>query len=79
MGPDNFFFDPGRVKSAIYSLSLENFPKKSKNFQLYALWVKKSHRFGSKTTQIKDMSASYLLRVKSMIGSGQGPSLGLTL
>jgi len=29
----------------------------------------------SKSTQLKDGLASYLLKVKSMLGSGQGPSL----
>jgi len=31
--------------------------------------------FGSKSTRVKGRSASYLLRVKSKLGLGQGPSL----
>jgi len=39
------------------------------------LGQKKSRRVGSESTRVKAGSASYLLRVKSKLGSGQGPSL----
>jgi len=44
------------------------FPKSHKFF-------KKSLQLGSKSTRVKDGSASYLLRVKDTFGLGQGPSL----
>jgi len=40
---------------------------------------KNSLRVGSESTRVKGGSASYLLRVKSKLGSGQGPSPVLTL
>jgi len=43
-----------------------------KNIKLYFLC------FRSKSTRVKSGSASYLLRVKSKLGSGQGPSLQKT-
>jgi len=50
---------------------------KNHNFQIFDLRVKKisSGQIRSKSTQVKDGSDSYLLRVKSMLGSGQAPSL----
>jgi len=39
---------------------------------------KKSLQVGSKSTWVKGGSASYLLQVKSKLGSGQGPSLCLS-
>jgi len=77
-GPEN---DPGQVSSAIFGLGLENFRLKSQIFQFFPfhsgqkkyLWV------GSKSTRVKDGSASYLLRVKSMLRLGQGPSLPETI
>jgi len=81
-------FDPGRVRSvfcssgqvgwAIYGsgLNLENFPQTMSNFLFFFLsGQKKSLRVGSERTLVKGRSASYLLRVKSKLGSGQGPSL----
>jgi len=38
---------------------------------------KKLLQFGSGNTRVKAGSASYLLQVKSNLGSGQGPSLDL--
>jgi len=77
-------FDPGRVGSnfwcsgwvalAIFGLSLglENFPQKSQIFQFFAIRVKKNlGGLGQKVPWL----ASYLLRVKSMLVSCQGPSL----
>jgi len=46
-------------------------PKNPKIFNFFSFGSKKSLRVGSKL----DGFASYLLRVKSMLGSGQGPSL----
>jgi len=64
-----------RVWSAIYGcgFNLENFPYKRQ--YLLPFGSKKSLRVGSKSTQVKGGLASYLLRVKSKLGSGQGPSL----
>jgi len=55
-------------------------PKYNKFFYFSPLVLQKSLRVGSKSTQVKDSSASYLLRVKSMLGPGrvmscQGQSL----
>jgi len=48
-------------------------------FPIFSFWVKKSHQVGSKNTQVKEGSGSYLLQVKSVLGSvwvgSQGPSL----
>jgi len=41
----------------------------------FLLGSKKSVRVGSKSTRVKGRSASFLLRVKSKLGSGQGSSL----
>jgi len=56
-----------RVGSAIYGLGLnwENFPPKHQIFQFFP--------FGSKSTRVKGGLPSYLLRIKSKLGSGQGP------
>jgi len=70
MGPGQF--SVGRVGLAIFGLDLENFPWKSLFFPFGS---KKSHRVGSKSTSVKDGSASYLMQVKNMLGSVQGPSL----
>jgi len=81
MGPGQNFLTrigSGQVGSAIYGLglNLENFLYKNiKFFNFFLFGLKKSPRVGSKHTQVKGGSASYLLRVKSMLGSGQGPSL----
>jgi len=42
---------------------------------LYPSGQKKLLRVGSESTRVKAGSASYLLRAKSKLGSGQGPSL----
>jgi len=49
--------------------------KNVKFFNFFPSGQKKLLRVGSKSTRVKAGSASYLLRVKSMLGSGQGPSL----
>jgi len=43
-------------------LGLKNFPQKSKRFQIFPFWIKKISSVGSKSTQIKDQLASYLLQ-----------------
>jgi len=54
------------------------FSLKTSNFQFFSLRVKKKLLWvGSESTRVKAGSASYLLRVKSKLGSGQGPSLVL--
>jgi len=50
-------------------------PKNPKFFSFLTFGSKKCHRVGLKSTRVKAGSASYLVRVKSMLGSGQGPSL----
>jgi len=55
-------------------------PKKVKFFNFFPFGSKKkSLRVGSKSTWLKGRSPFYLLRVKSMLGLGQGPSLERTL
>jgi len=49
-----------------------------KNVKFFPSGRKKSLRVGSKSTRVKGGSASYLLRVKSKLESGQGPSLVLS-
>jgi len=46
-------------------------PKNSKFSIICPAGQKKSHQVGSKSTWVKAGSASYLLKVKSMLGSGQ--------
>jgi len=57
---------------------LENFHQKTQIFQFFPLRIKKISLVGSKSTWVIDGSASYLLWVKSLLGSGQGPSLTQT-
>jgi len=73
------FFVPCRVRWAIYGLVLilENFPKNIKFFNFFPFGLKKIPSVQSKNTRVKGGLASYLLRVKSKLGSGQSPSLGL--
>jgi len=90
-GSGSKFFDPdwvgsifcgsGQVGSAVngLSLNLENFPIKCQIFQLFPFGSKKSLQVESKSTRVKGRLASYLLQVKSKLGSGQGPSLVLVL
>jgi len=66
----------GRVSHLWFGLEFGKFPLKTSNFSIFSLRVKKKLlRVGSESTQVKARSASYLLRVKSKLGSGQGPSL----
>jgi len=55
--------------------NLENFPQKTSFFSIFTLLVKKPYQVGSKNTWFKGRSAPYLLWVKSLLRSGQGPSL----
>jgi len=55
-----FFCYSGPVRSANFGFGVQFFPPKSQ---------KKSHPVRSKNTLVKDGSASYFLRVKSMLGS----------
>jgi len=66
-----------RVESRQLSLVLAwKISPKDPNFFIFASsGHKKSHRAGSKSTRVKARSAPYLLQVKSMLESGQGPSL----
>jgi len=73
------FFDPDRVGSIFccsgrvshfwfwFGKFLLNIPK----FTFFSLWVKKTLSVGSKSNQVKDRWASYLLWIKSMLGSGR--------
>jgi len=54
-------------------------PEKFQIFNLFPFGSKKSNRIGSINNRIKDASAPYLLRVKSMLRSGQGRSVIHTL
>jgi len=46
-----------------------------KNINFFPSGPKKSLRVGSKSAQVEGGLPSYLLRVKSRLGSGKGPSL----
>jgi len=79
MCPDQNFFTrvgSGRVSHLWFGFEFGKFPLKMSIFQLFSLRVKKkSLRVGSETTQVEGGSASYLLKVKSKLRSGQGPFL----
>jgi len=75
MGPGRVNFvwlGSGWVGSAIHGLglNLENFPQKCQIYQFFTLRIKKN-LFGSESTRDEGGSASYLLRVKSKLGSGR--------
>jgi len=55
-----------------FGIDFGKFPLKRQIFQLFPVHVKKNL---SRSGQKVPGSASYLLRVKSKLGSGQGPSL----
>jgi len=68
-------FDSGRVSHLWFGLEFGKFPLKMSNFSIFSL------RVGSESTRVKAKSASYLLWVKSKLGSGRvklGPSLPST-
>jgi len=68
-GSTSKFFDLGRVCHLWFGFEFANFPLKASNFSFFSLGV------GSKSIRVKGRSASYLLQIKSKLGSGQGPSL----
>jgi len=81
-GSGSKIFDPGRVGSIFsgsgrvshlwFGLEFGKFPLKTSNFSNFSLRVKKKLlRVGSESTRVKAGSASYLLRVKSKLGSGR--------
>jgi len=65
-----FFCDLGWVSHLWFGFGLGKFHLKMSIFLIFSLWVKKN-LFG----WVKGRWASYLLRIKSMLRSGQGPSL----
>jgi len=75
-GSRSKIFDPVRVSHLWFGFEFGKFTLKMSNFSIFSLRVqKKSLRFGSESTRVEGGSASYLLWVKSKLGSGQGPSL----
>jgi len=68
------FCGSGRVESAIFlwlAFEFGKFPLKMTNFSiLFPSDQKKSLWVGSESTRVEGGSASYLLRVKSKLGSG---------
>jgi len=70
-GSGSKIFDPGWV-----GFEFGKFPLKMSNFLIFSLrGQKKSLQVGLESTRVKGGSASYLLRVKSKLGLGQGPAL----
>jgi len=70
----------GWVSHLWFGFEFGKFPLKMSNFSIFSPSdQKKSLRVGSESTRVKGGSSSYLLRVKSKLGSGQGPSLEKTL
>jgi len=66
----------GRVSHLWFGSEFGKFPLKTSNFSIFfSLGQKKSLRVGSESIRVKGGSASYLLRVKSKLGSSRGPSL----
>jgi len=69
-------FDPGRVSHLRFGFEFQKFPLKMSNFSIFFLsGQKKLLRVRSESTRVEARLVSYLLRVKSKLGSGQGPSL----
>jgi len=65
----------GRASHLWFGFGFGKLPLGIQNFSIFALWVIKSHLIGLKSTLVKARPAPYLLRVKSMLGLGQCPSL----
>jgi len=75
-GSGSKIFDLGRISHLWFGLEFGKFSLKMSNFSIFfPLDQKKLLRVGPESTQVKAGLASYLLRVKSKLGSGQGPSL----
>jgi len=73
-----FFCCLGRARSATYGFG--KFPLKISNFSFFCpLDQKNLIGLGQKNTQATDRLASYLLLIKSKLGSNQGPSLHVTI
>jgi len=78
-GSGSKFFDPCRVSHLWFGLEFGKFPLKMSNFSIFfPSGQKKLLRVGSESTRVKAGLASYLLRVKSKLGSSQGPSLQMS-
>jgi len=74
MGPGQKFLLLGsrRVSHLWFGYGFGNFPLKMSNFLVFCpSGQKKCHCVGSKSTQVRARSASYLLWVKGMFGSGR--------
>jgi len=68
----SIFCGSGRVSHLWFGLEFGKFPLNMSNFSIfYPLGQKKSLQVGSESTRVKAGSASYLLRVKSKLGSGR--------
>jgi len=68
----SIFCGSGRVSHLWFGLEFGKFPLKMSNFSIFfPSGQKKLLRVGSESTQVKAGSASYLLRVKSKLGSGR--------
>jgi len=66
----------GQVSLLWLEFGFKKFPLKTSNFStFFSSGQKKSLRVRSKSIRVKDRSASHLLRVKSKLRLGQGPSL----
>jgi len=71
-----FFTLVGSGQPFMVGFEFGKFPLKRSNFQFFSLRVKKYiFGLGRKVPVSKARRASYLLRVKNKLGSGQGPSL----
>jgi len=75
-GSGSKIFDPGQVSHLWFGFEFQKFPLKMSNFSIFfLLGQKKLLQVGSESTRVKAGLASFLLRVKCKLGSGQGPSL----
>jgi len=64
-------FDPGWVSHLWFGLEFGKLPLKTSNFSIFfPSGQKKLLRVGLESTRVRAGSASYLLRVKSKLGSG---------
>jgi len=72
MGPGQIFLLPVLGRVSHFRFGVGKIPPKIPNFTIFSLGVKKNcFRQGQKVLGPKTGPASYLLRVKSMLGSGQ--------
>jgi len=75
-GSGSKIFGPGRVSHLWFGFGFGKFLLKMSNCSIFLLLGQKKPFSGRvKNTRVKGRSASYLLRVKSKLRSGQGPSL----